>query len=550
MKKKTIIIILTVALIIACIVAGVYYAKYKESLEVLRTVFFDQKVIYNGMVEEDVDYFEKDGLLYVEHRVLLEGIDTETYLSGTGQRVYIPMADKDYQLETDEVTEFTKENINKINLPLLDVEGKKYISLSLLNKIYPMNQRFVGDNNVLYIDSEDRITGKIGSGTDIYAAYKDGYIHMGSVDKGEVIIFEKGDAYSKVLVEEGYLCYIHNDDYELEGKALVPPLEKLNEVRTVEAPDNFSLTWNQVSGYNSNPNLAEEDVIPGLDILSPTWFSLNVEGIVINIADEAYVRDAREKGYQVWGLYSNSFKPDWTTEMLNDEQYVNESIAQMLFYSALYDLDGINIDFENMYLSDKQPFVDYVEKLSYYAHEQGLIVSIDVTVPWGSDQWSKVLDRVSLAKHVDYVMLMAYDEHWGSSPVAGPVASLPWTEKGVIKSLELMPNEKLVLGIPLYMRVWEITPSGKVSSKAVGYDSVQKIMDEKKGFKSFDEDANQYMYTYKEDGNTYKIWLEDEHALTERYDLVKDHDLPGVGTWSIEFANDELWEMMESLKNQ
>src|SRR5690606_30297723 len=113
-----------------------------------------------------------------------------------------------------------------------------------------------------------------------------------------------------------------------------------------------------------------------------------------------------------------------------------------------------------------------MRELTPLLHEAGLTVSIDVTFAGGSDTWSKFLDRPTLGSIVDYMMVMAYDEHWAASPVAGSVASLPWVEKGMRAMIEQqgVPAEKLLLGVPLYTRIWtEETVDGKkkVSSKAV-----------------------------------------------------------------------------------
>ncbi|MCK9907282.1 glycosyl hydrolase family 18 protein, partial [Frankia sp. Cpl3] len=79
----------------------------------------------------------------------------------------------------------------------------------------------------------------------------------------------------------------------------------------------------------------------------------------------------------------------------------------------------------------------------------------DVTIKSSSDRWSRFYDRAALAKVVDYMMVMTYDEYWASSPVAGSVASLPWVEKGLQGVLEEVPNEKLILGVPFYTRLWK-----------------------------------------------------------------------------------------------
>jgi spore germination protein YaaH len=284
----------------------------------------------------------------------------------------------------------------------------------------------------------------------------------------------------------------------------------------------------------------------GVDVISPTWFSLNINGIVINESDFRYMKAAHEKGYEVWGLFSNSFKPEWTSEMLSDETYRKKTIAQIAFYSALYDLDGINIDFENMYLDDQDKFTTFVSELYSVLQEQNVVTSIDVTVPGGSDQWSKVYDRLSLAKHVDYVMLMAYDEFWASSPVSGPVASIPWVEKGVRESLELIPNEKLILGVPLYMRVW-IESGGSVTSKAIGIKHLEDLLEEVEYTLEYDEENFLNYISYRSDGKLHRIWIEDEESLRKRFALMNKYNLPGVGFWSREFIENNTWETIKNL---
>jgi spore germination protein YaaH len=70
-----------------------------------------------------------------------------------------------------------------------------------------------------------------------------------------------------------------------------------------------------------------------------------------------------------------------------------------------------------------------VRELSGALRMQNLIVSIDVTIPGGSLNWSQVYDRTALEPYIDYFAVMTYDEHWGSSPVAGSVASIGWVEQ-------------------------------------------------------------------------------------------------------------------------
>ena len=126
----------------------------------------------------------------------------------------------------------------------------------------------------------------------------------------------------------------------------------------------------------------------------------------------------------VWALINNDFNLDITHEFLSSSETRDKIIRQILMYAELFRLDGINIDFENVYLKDKDLLVQFVRELTPILREAGIVVSMDVTVKSTSPNWSLCYDRKELGKVVDYMILMAYDEHWATSPVSGSVASI------------------------------------------------------------------------------------------------------------------------------
>ncbi len=101
------------------------------------------------------------------------------------------------------------------------------------------------------------------------------------------------------------------------------------------------------------------------------------------------------------------------------------------------------------------------------------MLSIDTTVPSGVPMWSSCYDRAELAKIVDYYMVMTYDEHWRSSPVAGSVASIGWVERGIINTLQYVPKEKLLMGVPFYTREWREADNERVRSSTMWMADVE-----------------------------------------------------------------------------
>jgi len=308
------------------------------------------------------------------------------------------------------------------------------------------------------------------------------------------------------------------------------------------------LVWEHVQ--RSTPAPADLDPLPGVNVVSPTWFHLgDAQGNLTNHADLRYVQWAHEQGYQVWALFSNRFSPELTHAFLSSLAARTRAIKQLLALSALYDLDGINLDFENVYLQDRELLVQFVRELVPLAHEQGLVVSVDVTVKSNSPNWSLVYDRAQLAAAADYVILMAYDEHgYAGSPV-GPVASLPWVEQGILGLLAEVPRHKLILGIPFYTRIWqeERQPDGsvKVSSRAVGMAAAEEFVAAKGLEVQWDPTAGQYVARGTEGNVTYTIWLEDEQALRARVNLVSKYGLAGIAAWRRGFETPSTWQLIQ-----
>lgn len=371
-------------------------------------------------------------------------------------------------------------------------------------------------------------------------------------------IWGEKDGWYAAQSAAGHIGYVDKRHVALEGVEQVPARDGADGSAGADyaywnlTGRRINLTWDAVYSVPADP--ANLDRLQGVNVVSPTWFELmDGDGNIRSKADRRYVERAHANGMQVWALFSNSFDPDLTHEALATHEKRMHMIAQLLAFAQTFKLQGINIDFENVYLADKEKLVQFVRELTPLMHAQGLVVSIDVTPKSNNEMWSAFLDRKKLGQIVDFMMVMAYDEHWATSPKAGSVSSLPWAENAVKRILEEdgVPPEKLLLGIPLYTRIWTIDPEGKVSSKAVGMETVRGLIRERKLKPVLSEETGQHVVEYKEGGNTHKIWIEDEHSIRARAKLVKKYGLAGVASWQRGFAADDIWQVLdEELQRQ
>lgn len=355
-----------------------------------------------------------------------------------------------------------------------------------------------------------------------------------------------------VQLYNGYTGYVKKESTVEGGSRQVPELEQaLSPGKEKWQSKKVNLTWEAV--YEVAPKPSSIGEIPGVNVVSPTWFSLiDGAGNIKSKADPAYVKWAHGQGMQVWGLFSNSFEPDLTSEALSTFEQRMTTILQMLHFAKLYDLDGINIDYENVYTKDGPNLTQFMRELRPLASEYGLVVSIDVTPKSNSEMWSAFLDRRALAPTVDYLILMAYDEHWAASPVSGSVASLPWVSSSVNRILQEdgVAPDQLILGIPLYTRVWsesEVDGKTQVKSKAIGMKKAKEIIVEYKLTPEFSAETGQNYVEYQEGDILNRIWLEDQVSLNSRVELAKSLGLAGVATWTRSFASDEAWEVLKQI---
>lgn len=309
-------------------------------------------------------------------------------------------------------------------------------------------------------------------------------------------------------------------------------------------PGKINLVWQPTA--DGNNNMAELPKLAGVNVVSPSWFAIiRKNGLLESKSDAAYVSKAQAKGYQVWPLLTNSFDPELTHELLQNKKFRQYVVQQLLFYGQRDKFDGINLDFENVYDEDRAALSEFVQEITAGLRSEAKIVSIDVTVPSATPNWSNCYDRKVLGQTVDYVMLMAYDEHWRSSKISGSVASIGWVENGLQNTLRDIPAEKVVLGLPFYMRLWEEQNGEVVSAKTLTMPAAKRLIAEKHLLPAWLPGQGQYYFEYSEKEARYRVWQEDTRSIASKAALVAKYNLAGTASWRKGFEETAVWPVLE-----
>lgn len=322
------------------------------------------------------------------------------------------------------------------------------------------------------------------------------------------------------------------------------------------SPEPIRMVWE----YASRPDMEYTNQNKAT-VVSPTWFKLIDEKetevfqkdseitetlFLSDYSGQSFIKEANKRKQQIWGLCSNGFHPDRTRQVLTDPTSRQTLIETLITKSIDCGLDGINLDFENMYREDAEIFSDFVQQCSMYTKECGLILSIDVTkIEETSDFYSMCYDRQTLSRYADYLILMAYDQHPRSSDTAGPIAALDWTEEAVSGILEQVPSHKLLLGIPFYTRIWETKDGTVTDAPAASMQEITELLTDKNITTTWNEQEKLHYAEYEKDGKQYQIWLEDGDSCSARLDLIDRYHLPGIACWSGGYENSQIWDIIE-----
>lgn len=442
----------------------------------------------------------------------------------------------------------------ELNSSAIEQNNTVYLPFSEISeKVYDVDLEYIEDTNTIIIDSLDRKQEVAKTNKETKIKYKpqtlSGTLKKLEADE-ELVYIEDAEGWAEVRAKDGTIGYVKKEDL---GNTEVAR-EAKEYITKVDGKVN--LVWDYYSEYVNAPDRTGE-TMDGVNVVSPSFFSLmrGSNGEIYDNAEDGgkeYIEWAHNNNYQVWAMFSNNSLKDTTSQILNDYAKRETMIENLMKLVEEYDLDGVNADFENMNESDKDVYSRFLIELAPRLKKAGKTLSVDVTAPDGSETWSLCFDRNTIADVADYIVFMAYDQYGTSSNKAGTTAGYNWVETNVKKFLgqEDVNPEKIILGIPLYMRLWEEEKDGTATPEVVNMREMFNVLPENQ-VATWDEELKQYYVEYEEDGKTYKMWIENERSVGEKIKLANQYNLAGIAFWEKDReTNDEFWTTVKEELNK
>ena len=551
-KKGIIAIISIIIVIITALGVGTIFLNMEDENNNTTKLIINYTDVTN-FLKSDVIINEND-IIYLSKEDIANFYDEYIYYDEKYNQIITTSNDKIMTIKLNSNKKEVNGTESNLNNNIIVKDNKFFLPISELEDIYNVKVNYFKESNTIVLDSLDKKLVVAESNKKNTVKNRDSFFSktVAKVAEGEKLtIVPVNDEqkqnikqdWIKVRTEKGKLGYVKKSSIKEEYVVRGAKVEK----KKIEGK--VSLVWDYFSEYSTAPN-RRGTKIEGINVVSPTFFYLEKLGKGnllenVDISGEDYVYWAHSNGYKVWPIVSNNSMQETTSEIMNDYELRKKLINQITEYIEKYDLDGINIDFENMKEEDKDMFSRFIIELMPRIKELNKVVSVDVTAPDGSPEWSLCFDRNTLGNVSDYIIFMAYDQYGEASPKEGTTAGFNWVSLNVNKFLgqEEVSNEKLVLAVPFYTRLWK-EKDGKITSSVVLMKDIDSILPENVK-KEWDENLKQYYVQYEEDGAIYKIWIEDEKSIKEKLSLIKEKNLQGAAFWAKDFETESIWKIIK-----
>ena len=431
----------------------------------------------------------------------------------------------------------------------LEKDGQLYIALEYVKDFADFSyELFTGPNRiqlrtewgskkVVTVKKDSAVRYQGGVKSDILREVKDGE---------ELTVLEELEEWDKVKTSDALIGYIekkHVSEIKDESEQAVTT-RIADEYTRIQKNYKINMAWHAI--YATSGNDTFDDAVNGtgtMSIIAPTWFSISSnDGTYRSFANASYVNKAHERNMEVWAVLDNFNAEEISTyEVMSYLGKRQILIKNLMSEITDYGIDGINLDFELVPSEAVPHYVEFIRELSIECRKAGIVLSVDNYPPQGGNDYNLKEQGIC----ADYVVIMSYDEHWGSGGVAGSVASIGFVEQAIQMVLSDVSADKIINGIPFYTRVWK-SKGGDVTSEALGMGQAKDFIAKYDVSTVWDEETCQNYGEKEMNGTLYQIWLEDEESIGTKLNIMKKYGVAGVAEWQLGMEDKAIWSTIDT----
>ncbi len=558
MKKKTVVSALIFTIVVFLVVVSAFIIKTKmpskEYME-LNNYFAAKDGEVSVIMQDEqiaIPGIYADGEIYLDSELVYQYLNQRFYWDGNENKLLYTTSTAVISTEVNSKDYYVNKSKDTMDYVIVRCAGDKvYIAIDYISKYTAMEYK--------KYDSPDRVVIKYryGENAKYVSAKKETQLRYEGNIKSSILVDLKEndkllildenineDGFMNVMTEDGISGYVKSDKLGESIEETLTTDFKEEKYPHILLDEKVNLVWHQVTNASANSNVSTLlAATKSVNVISPTWFkTIDDNGNISSLADYTYVDRVHMAGVQIWGL-CDDFDPNMKIGNVLSVTKRRQRLAKNLIAEAIkYNLDGINIDFENVRQENGKDFVQFIRELGIMCRNNGIILSIDNYPP---ANYSAYYNRKEQANVADYVITMAYDEYYAGSEQAGPVSSLGYVQDAVKNTLAEVPAEQTIIALPFYSRIWtEKTDNGTVtlSSEACSMGYAAQIAADSGTQSVWDEAAGMEYIEFNSEKALKKMWIENAKSLDFKMKAVADGKAGGMAFWKLGMESASIWD--------
>lgn len=424
-----------------------------------------------------------------------------------------------------------------------DVDGECFIAWDYVAERTDCEYQYASEPDRLNVTLKSEAKQCVTAGKKAAVRYRGGIKSpvLEYVSKGDRLEYvDDIDEWIKVTTVSGYTGYVKKSEVS-DTFEYVREQKAVEEHNFLLKNEKITLAWFQMSGTAGNSSIDNNmSTISGVNVIAPTWYSVTDEsGNMSSYASADFVSKMHQRGIDVWALVSDFDTNVDFAQLYSSKAARTNMVNKLVGEAKSYGFDGINLDYENIKSAYAKDYLQFVRELSVACERNGIVLSTDNYKP---EAYNRCYNLKEQSKFVDYVIVMAYDEHYAGTD-AGSVASLPFVKEAVEDTVQLVGKEHVIAGIPFYTRIWTTT-DGNTTSRAVGMQAAIDQLNSDGQVALWNDDCGQYVASYTVGSSTRQIWFEEEKSIEAKMQVIQQENTAGVACWKLGLEKSTVWSVI------
>jgi cellulose synthase/poly-beta-1,6-N-acetylglucosamine synthase-like glycosyltransferase/peptidoglycan/xylan/chitin deacetylase (PgdA/CDA1 family)/spore germination protein YaaH len=301
----------------------------------------------------------------------------------------------------------------------------------------------------------------------------------------------------------------------------------------------FYINWDESSLASLERNLDH------LDWVVAEWSHLQDDGgggfslaTEVDVPALNFIRQTRPQVRvlpMVQNLVNEQWNPALLTRAVGDEASRQRLIAALTTFVETNKFAGLCVDFEEPTPATQPALLSFIQELHAAFAPKGLLVV--QAAPFDDPDWN----YKQYAAATDYLMLMAYDEHWAVSK-PGSVAAQDWFEGNLVKRMGDLDPSRTIVALGNYGYDWT---EGKQEAQEVTFQEAVISARDSEAKIIFDPDSGNPNFEYDDENETYhSVWFLDAVTAFNQMRAASGYRPAGFAIWRLGSEDPSVWSLL------